>query len=178
MLYKRQQRIANAIGALIGAALLAFILSNHAPSTASAPVMGATVEAYAWVGGGLEPEPRRPKPFIEPTEVIPGGPSASGILKLRSRNSATERIALRLEDTSARETLDHEWARMVELAFGEGGKLGSTTLAALAENPLPPFTMKSGETKTIPISVTIPVTASEQIAGKNINFTIVGEQAK
>lgn len=178
MLYRNQKIAANTIGIVAGLALLAWFLIGHAPSTEAIPRLGANVKVDAWVGGGIRPEPIRPEAFIKNPDLTAGAAPAQGNLTLHSENGTIQQIQLGLDDATGKEIAGQSYARSITIDFGENGSLGSSTLAELGKTPTSPFTMNPGQSKTIPVSVAIPLNAGDAVAGQDIHLTIVAEQAK
>lgn len=175
MLYRHQRRAANAIGIAIGLLAITLLILSNVPSTEAVPRMGAALKVDAWLGSGIRPEPLRPKTFIRNADLTAGGSPANGMLVLHSESGTTRTVSLGLDASSAATVATQTFARSVTVSFGHNGSLGSTTVAQLATEPAGTFTIAAGETIQIPVSVSIPLTAGDVVAGQEIHLTLVPE---
>lgn len=178
MLYPAQKTTANTIGILIGLAAIAVLLVSNLPKSDGHPTMGADVTMNAWIGGNIDTNPRQPKNFIDAKNLTAGGPAASGVMTFASDNGDTKRIAVRASEATAQQYGSEDFARQLLIEFGKNGSLGSSTLAQLAETPLPLVYMKPKETRNIPVTASFPLGAGDQIAGKQIEITLIPEHAE
>lgn len=178
MLYPKQKLLANLTGGLIGLIALTFVLMSNAPTKADAPSIGASITMDAWVGGGVQPTPLAPKTFISASDLQSGATPATGNLTIENENGTPATITLGIDTETKTEMASKAFARVVEISFGENGSIGSSTLASLAKAPISPFTLEAGETKVIPVSVAIPLSAGDQAAGQKIDITLIPEKVR
>ncbi len=178
MLYRNQKIAANTIGIIVGLMLLTWLVVTNIPSTQAIPRMGANVKVDAWLGAGIRPEPIRPEPFIRNINLTAGGIPATGVLTLRSENGDSRQISLGVDQATINALNGQDYARSITITFGQNGNLGSTTLQQLTETPVGPFEMAPGQTRKIPVSIAVPLSAGDAAAGQQIHLTLEPEETR
>lgn len=176
MLLRSQRTSANIIGAIIGLAAIAALLVTNAPSSAG-PTLGAEVEMATWIGGQTKPHPLQPKTFIDVKNLKPGAPPAQGSFSLTSENTKPVNVSIGLDTLTVNEIPNVPFAPFLEMTFGENGELGTTTLATMADTPLAPFRINPGQTIRIPVSVSLPISATSAAGGQKAKISLVPEYA-